>query len=98
MVAAIFKQNVEVHISDIMKDMWESERWCRKLDGCYREICHMGINLNVEEGSCYEVFQLENQTKISYNMVILLSHTFNLPYVDFMSLKQGVFIEGKVDG
>lgn len=100
MVAATVEQNVLVHVSDISKDMLQTENrlWFRKLEGCYIERCHMCIDLNYGEGSSYKVFQLEKQSKRSYKMVQYITHTSDLPYMDFMRIKQRVVIKGKVDG
>ena len=68
MVAATIEQNVEDHVSDIMEDMLETETklWYRKLEGYCRDNYS---DLNVEERSSCEVFQLENKIKMSYKMV-----------------------------
>lgn len=58
----------------------------------------MCTNLNIEEGSSYEIFQLEKKAKMSYRMVQHLTHTFELPHIDFKKIKQGVIIERKIDG
>lgn len=42
---------------------------------------------------CYK-----KHTNMSYKMVQHLSHTSDLPHMNFMRLKQGVVIKGMVDG
>ena len=54
----------------------------------------MSIDLKAEEGNSSEHFHFEKQTKMLYKMVQHLTHTFDLPDMDFMRLKQGVVIEG----
>lgn len=71
MVAATVEQNVEDHVSDIMKDMIETETklWFRKLRDWCRESYHMCNDLKSVEGNIYGICQLEKQTKMSYKMV-----------------------------
>lgn len=53
----------------------------RKLERC---LC---IDLKAKEESSYEVFLLEKQTKMSFQMVQNLSHTSDLPHMHIMRLK-----------
>lgn len=83
LVAATTKQNDEDYVSYIMEGMLETGQWYRNLEGCYRESCHMCIDLNANEEGSYEVFHRDKQTKMSYKMVnifivLLIYHIWTL--------------------
>lgn len=58
----------------------------------------MCTDLKIEEGNICEVFHLEKKTKMPYKMFQHLTHTSDLPHMDFTRLKKRVIIEGMTDG
>lgn len=55
-------------------------------------------DLKNEKGKIYEVCQVGKQTKMSYKMFQHITRVSELPLMEFVRLRQGITIEGMVDG